>query len=111
MEKWTVQKTHNRSLSSWTVHFGLNDRPVWLKTGHYRATVNFKDRLLSPFWTAHFEPDSYKIVISDEKAVYVKNRLEICLYLYLLKRFDEKDQTKLGNEYIFYILGRTWNRI
>ena len=51
------------------------------------------------------------MIISDEKAVDVKNRLEICLYLYSLKRFDEKDQTKLGNEYIFYILGRAWNRI
>ena len=50
--------THDRPLSSWTVHFGSNDRPVWLNTVHFRATVHFKDRPLSPFRTVHIGPDS-----------------------------------------------------
>ena len=49
----------DRPLYSWTVHFDSNDRSVWLKTVHFRSIVQFKNCLLSPFWTVYFGPDSF----------------------------------------------------
>ena len=45
------------TLTQMTVRFG--SRPsTFRRTVHFRSIVQFKDRLLSPFWTVHFGPDS-----------------------------------------------------
>ena len=46
------------TLAQMTVRFG--SRPsTFGQTVHFRATVHFKDRPLSPLWTVHFGPDSF----------------------------------------------------
>ena len=42
-----------------TIHFGANDRPVWIKAVQFWTDRPLsRDRPLSPFWTVHFGPDS-----------------------------------------------------
>ena len=48
-----------RPLSPRTVTFGSNDRPVWLKTVHFRAIVHFKNHPLSSFWAVRFGPEFF----------------------------------------------------
>ena len=58
---------------------GSKDYPVWRKAVHFRATVYFKDRPVSLFWTVHFEPYSKNefILPNDQDGQFTLQKVKI----------------------------------
>ena len=86
-----------------TVHFGSNDRPVWLKTVHFWTDRPLsRDRPLSPFWTVHFGPDSGS-EWSSRSLISVRQMLfGFAKYSLLFAKLNWVRQLKLGSPTYFF---------
>ena len=65
-----VQKTQSGQSAKVGQKDGQKGLKTFGRTLHFRATVQFKDRPLSPFLTVHFGPDSFspfEMVIQSTK--------------------------------------------